>query len=1086
MASIVASVAGLLAFLCFLATPFMPVQQTESSISWPQNGQVNSVIAPQMSYTPQSLDIAVPCTAIEQLPADGGILVSTTPAQGEDTALRGLFVRATKDNVEVTSRGRVIVAVDRAAASAGDCSEIRVHVGANVIDAAFVGMESSPNGARVIEDAFGLRPSLVGIYTDLPQGAAPAGLSAHAELDSRFTSSPSVLKWIVMVLGIVSTIVALVALHRLDALDGRRSRRWAPSRMLRLSPVDGVVAAILLIWHVIGANTSDDGYILSMARVASDSYYMANYYRWYGVPESPFGSPYYDLLGLISHVSTNSMWMRLPELIAGLLCWLLLSKEVIPRLGRAARTTPVVAWTAAAVFLAFWTAFNNGLRPEPIIAFGALLTWCSIERAIATRRLLPAAIACIIAAFSLATGPTGLMAVAALLAGARPILGAVIGRSRASGGGLRSIVPLVAPILAAGTTVLVVVFGDQSIAAVREAIRVRGEIGPNLAWYQEFVRYYYLLIQTVDGSLSRRLPMLLTLLCLAVVIGIVLKRGGIPGAAKGPTMRLVIVVVGTMFFMMFSPTKWTHHFGVYAGIGAAIAGLAALAIYRIALNSSRTRTLFLAVTLLVLALAASGINGWWYVSSFGIPWWDRPPSFRGINASTVLLALAVLVFILAAFQHLRADYTSENSPRTWRGQTRMRAFAAAPVAVIAALLVVFNVASLAKGAYSQYPAYSVGLGNARSLAGNGCMLANDVLVEPDAGKGTLAPVDSSKSASETLEGTDSFGFDPNGVARDLTADSITGDVGTAGSTEDPKDGPQEHSGQSAGTAGGAGDKGVNGSSVALPFGLDPQTTPVLGSYKSGAQSESFLDSGWYSLPEDDPSPLLVVSAAGRVAHYDVVGAFTYGQDMAFQFGHVEADGSVSPVGGKVLPQDIGPNPSWRNLRVPRSLFPEGANAVKITIRDGDLDPEQWLAVTPPRLAQLESLQDYVGSDDPVLLDWAVGLQFPCQRPFGHHAGVAEVPKFRILPDRPLAVTATSTWEDYKAGGLLGLTNMSLEAESVPSYLRDNWNRDWGSLERFTPYGTYSGEPVEAQVDTKVESRSGMWEPDAKIFVTNPE
>ncbi len=34
-------------------------------------------------------------------------------------------------------------------------------------------------------------------------------------------------------------------------------------------------------------------------------------------------------------------------------------------------------------------AFNNGLRPEPVIALGALLTWSLVERSIATRRLVP-------------------------------------------------------------------------------------------------------------------------------------------------------------------------------------------------------------------------------------------------------------------------------------------------------------------------------------------------------------------------------------------------------------------------------------------------------------------------------------------------------------------------------------------------------------------------------------------------------------------------------------------------------------------------------------------------------------------------
>ena len=64
-------------------------------------------------------------------------------------------------------------------------------------------------------------------------------------------------------------------------------------------------------WHFVGANTSDDGYILTMARVSESSGYMANYYRWFGTPESPFGW-YYDLLAMWAHVTTASVWMRLP------------------------------------------------------------------------------------------------------------------------------------------------------------------------------------------------------------------------------------------------------------------------------------------------------------------------------------------------------------------------------------------------------------------------------------------------------------------------------------------------------------------------------------------------------------------------------------------------------------------------------------------------------------------------------------------------------------------------------------------------------------------------------------------------------
>ena len=111
------------------------------------------------------------------------------------------------------------------------------------------------------------------------------------DVDSRFTTEPSALKWAAMVLGLLSTAVALWALHGLDQTDGRRSLRFLPRNWFRIRLPDVAVIGTLGVWHIIGGNTSDDGYILSMARAAEPAGYMANY-RWYGVPESPFGSPY--------------------------------------------------------------------------------------------------------------------------------------------------------------------------------------------------------------------------------------------------------------------------------------------------------------------------------------------------------------------------------------------------------------------------------------------------------------------------------------------------------------------------------------------------------------------------------------------------------------------------------------------------------------------------------------------------------------------------------------------------------------------------------------------------------------------------
>jgi arabinosyltransferase B len=98
--------------------------------------------------------------------------------------------------------------------------------------------------------------------------------------------------------------------------------------------------------------------------------------------------------------------------------------------------------------------------------------------------------------------------------------------------------------------------------------------------------------------------------------------------------------------------------------------------------------------------------------------------------------------------------------------------------------------------------------------------------------------------------------------------------------------------------------------------------------------------------------------------------------------------------------------------------------------------------------ELRSVQEYIGSSQPVLLDWAVGLAFPCQHPMLHANGVTEIPKFRITPDYNAKKQDTDTWEDGVNGGLLGITDLLLRAHVMATYLSHDWGRDWGSLRKF--------------------------------------
>ena len=1037
-ARLIAIVTGIIGAVLAIATPLLPVQQDVATLSWPQSS-FGSVNAPLVSYSPVDLEATVPCSAATAL-TDGGTLISTAPIEAAKTEQKALIVRVDDDRLQVLLRDRVLAEAPVSELSADCALTVSSSATSTIVD--LDGETSTMDGD--------VRPQVVGVYTDL---TAPVdGLNVRADIDSRYSSSPTTFKLLAMIVGALAVIASLFALHRLDSMDGRRHRRFLPSRWKSITGVDAAVVGVLVLWHFIGANTSDDGYLLNMARVSENAGYMANYFRWFGVPEAPFGMPYYDMLAALAKVSTASIWMRLPATIAALLCWLVISREVIPRLGRAVLTNRVALWTAGFVFLAFWLPYDNGLRPEPIIALGALLTWCSIERAIATGRLLPAAIGTLIAAFSLAAGPTGLIAVAALLAGLRPLVMIVVKRARQVG-----LLAVLAPLVASGLAVLIAIFADQTLATVLEATRVRSAIGPNVPWFEERVRWDALMTISPDGSLARRFGMFAMLLCIVVCIAVMLRKNGrIPGTATGPSRRILGIILGALALMMFTPTKWTHHFGVYAGLAASLAALAAVAVTAATVRSPRNRTLFTAAVLFLTAVAFTSSNGWWYVSSYGIPWFDKPPSIAGKGFSTILLGLTVLTLLYAAYQHVRLPYCREEP-------TTRRRFAPSALTIVAGGVVAFEVLSFVKGAVAQYPAYSIARSNFSALAGNSCGLAGDVQVETDVNGSVLQPID---PAADALGAGGSTGFTPDGVAQDLTADSEDTAQGSANSIrpEDSEQSAAATSSNSAGTSGGTTENvGINGSTVALPFGLDPSTTPVLGSF--GATEPASLTSGWYALPGE--GDLIAIAAAGRIRSVDEDGIVTEGQRVELEYGR--RDGGDVIALGRITPLDIGPSPSWRNLRVPMNDLPADADVVRIVAEDNDLAGDQWLAVTPPRVPKTQTLNSLVGSTDPVMLDWAVGLAFPCQRPFDHRDGVAEVPKYRILPDRTGA-ESTNAWQDSIGGGPLGWTELLLGAETLPSYLADDYARDWGSIERYTPLDP---DATTAEIAVEQQSRSGL-------------
>lgn len=1051
----IATVSGLVAIVAAVLTPLLPVTTHSASVDWPGPAVAEtasaSVTAPLVAQSPADLRLTVGCATLRATPPTDQttVVVSTMPSGAPQATQKGLFVTTARDVLAVTLRGKDLLRVPRA--DLDRCTELRVVASPVGVDARLVGTGQTGHAAS------GERPQVAGIFTDLdPAEVAQArtdGLSAHLDIDNRFDTSPTWIKLLVMILGLLAAVVSFVAIGVLDVANGyhRRIGRASLRRLFAPRVADLAVTAVLVVWHFLGAGSSDDGYILAMGRNASGAGYLANYYRFFGIPEAPFDW-YYSFLAHWSSIATAGVWMRLPALVAGLVSWFILSRVLLPRLGGAVRRSQWAMLTAAAVFVAFWMPMASGLRSEGIVVLGSLLTWWGVEQAIATRRMLPAVGAALAAGLTLALAPQGVIAVALLLAGSRPMLRTIRRRHRENGW-----LPLIAPIGAAAAAVIIVVFRDQTLAGIAEALRIRYTVGPTLVWYQELLRYYYLSLTTQDGSLVRRVPMLLLVAALFVTLALMLRRKHIRGVDPGPVWRLVGSILLTVLLLSFTPTKWTVQFGIYAGVAAAMAAVATVGVAQSARRSPRNLWMYVSVLFFACAVAVAGKNAWGWAYDFGIAFFDKAPSIAGIELSSVFLVLTVLALALAMWFHLRIDVDAERGVRHDDRAPVSRwssAVASAPMLLIATLVVIGELLLFTKAAVARSDTYTTANANVRALAGHPCGMADQVLVEQDPNHGALQPIGTTDPLA-ALRG-ESTGFTRDGVAADLTPEATSLGAGTINTSGDLSR-PFVVSGGPPGTL-----------SSALPFGLGADT-PVLGSYghDNGAAE---LTSMWYRLPPQASSPLLVITAAGPVLSVDQDGVVNPGRSLKVQFGR-DQNGTFTEVGAPVVPIDPGPdrpNRPWRNLRIPMSVVPDRATAMRIVAVDDNVAPDQWLAFTPPRAPELHTLQEIVGSTTPVLLDLSVGSQFPCQRPMGTRDGVSEIPEWRIVPDQVTTNSKSKTWQATINGGILTTPEALTRASTMATYLDHDWYRDWGGLQQLSTI-VADAQPAPIRVGT-----STMW------------
>jgi arabinosyltransferase A/arabinosyltransferase B/arabinosyltransferase C len=680
-------VLGLIAALAAVAFPFAPVHQPEVRYSW--SATEGPAALPLMPYQPVELSATTSCSAARA--AGDGVLLSTVPPVPDPAAdpLFGLRLNGTGPNgtgPNGTAEGGAL----RVSSAGVDLGEVALPAGECALS-----VVSDPARTAVLVDGIpaltrdgDVRPDVAGAFSDLPGGVELA-LTA----DTRFQTSITPVKAGVAAVAVLALLGTLLAVRRADRAV-TAPVRLLPRRWWRPRWADLVLAGALGVWWVVGAITVDDGYIAGIVRGRGDNGFVGNVYRWLNAPEAPF-SWFYDLYHGWSLISTSTLWMRLPSVLLGLLCWALLTRLVLPRLGRFAQRR-WVPWAAALALLTWWVPLNVGLRPEPWVAVGGLAVFLAVERAVATRRLLPLAVGLIVAAATTAVTPGGLMAFAPFLAGALPVLRLLRARRDLH------VLPLLAVLVAAPASAALLMVSDQSLAGMLEATRVRTAIGGGLEWYEEYERYSTLLEPgSFQGSIGRRAAVLVTLLA-AVGMLWALRRADVrarTGIAAGPARRLVLGLLLMLAVMTVSPTKWTQHFGDVAGYGAAVLVLGAAAWpVRVLRHRPRSVAAGLGAATAVSALVLAGYNLWPYAGDWFTPTFSTlPPQVAGIPLATIVaVAGGGLVAVLAARSAWRRA-GARTAPDALPG------WVPSPVPVVAAVLVGVLALQVGSFAGSRWP-----------------------------------------------------------------------------------------------------------------------------------------------------------------------------------------------------------------------------------------------------------------------------------------------------------------------------------------------------------------------------------------------
>lgn len=1008
---------GLLALVCAAALPLAPVQHERPVVSWPRDpsAPVSSSLL-LAAQTPSAMRVEANCAAARAAgqTADG-VLFSTERPDVARATQKALLWEVRDGRAVLSFRGAAVA--DTALPASGDCelvADLRDQRLVVTLDGQQVG-ERSRTYPRV--------DSLVTDVTSATQGTGQR-LQVQVAVDDEFASSPTPLKLVLVGLLVASGLLLLGGVWLLDrrgrpvragpaaAADGGaggEAELALPRRRASLRPVSVHVLVIagLALWTALAPMTDDDGYYAAMSRNVPSSGFVGQYYQLYDQSFVPLTWPWYAL-SWWEQLGSGPLFLRVPALLFCVVTWFGLRRAldlVLPLVPAWRRGGPTsdgrdgarhsAVWLLAVAYSAAAAPFVMGVRPEGIPAALSVWVLVGVLTALRSRRLLPLAVAVVLAAFACASHPTGLVAVAPLVA-FLPRVWALVSPGAAAGVGRVAGWVRALAVIAPGATASAAGFADGTLFDYQEGRRVFTAIEEPLRWTDEYVRYGFLLNPNIPmGAYAKRTAVLVGLL--AVLCALLLtaaarrrspsssptERTGTSAASRWasppvPAELAALGVTGLLAYLALwvTPSKWTHHFGSLSGLLPLLVvvlvlvgpGLAARVWPRTALAP---RLGLLVAVVAVAALSFRGPNLWPYNWVLGLPFQGDNAVARGPLSSPVLWALgaAVVVVLVWLLQRRRRGRTpaagsAGDAPLAEGAQERpdVLVVGAAVTAVVALGLTTALLGStFAASAVRTWDTYSPGAEYLRDPFNRRCDAASAVQVADPARSTALAAVPGAAGRAED-EGFVSQGGWWNG-------DPLPGTAGQG------------------------------------PF------TQVWGSLNAdGDAGTGQLTTGWYDLASRPQDQYVTITVAGSLEQ---------GNELQVEYGRTAADGSVQVVSTHAVDDGIPTSPEWRSVRLlrPGQDAAGGADAVRLVARDASGGTGGWLAVSAPVAQPAVVLADWIPRDAVTLVSWQFTYLFSCARQPTIRDGVVERPAYAVLWGRQaLEGTNDSIWQ-YSRGGI---------------------------------------------------------------------